>query len=66
MSKIICLLLGILLISYSLFFIIVYLNIMNMGYSFCEYLIFIVKKLECLLIIPGILFLYYVFKKGKI
>lgn len=65
MSKIICLLLGILITSYSLFFMIVYLNILNIEHSFIEYFIFISKKYECLMIIVGIILLYYSLRKGK-
>jgi hypothetical protein len=64
-NKIFLLLLGIILISYSLFFIIVYLNIMNMGYSFFGYLLFICKRIECLLIIPGILLIIYILRKDR-
>jgi len=64
-NKIFLLLLGIILVSYSLFFIIVYLNIMSMGYNFLGYLLFICKRIECLLIIPGILIIIYVLRKDR-
>ena len=65
LSKIFLLLLGIIIMSYSLFFIIVYLNLMDMGYSFLEYLSFIAKRFECLLLIPGIIIIAVVERKEK-
>jgi hypothetical protein len=64
-NKIIYLLLGIILVSYSIFFIIVYLNILNMGYDFFNYILFIIKRIECLSLIPGVLLIIIFFRKVK-
>lgn len=45
---------GILLTSLSLTAIILYLNLLNMGYSFMEYVNFISIRFECLLMFLGI------------
>lgn len=59
MNKIIYMLLGCLLISISNVYSFLYLNLLNMGYNFLEYLIFILKRIECLMFIPGIIILYF-------
>ena len=56
---------GIILTSTSLFFIIVYLNLINMGYSFLEYVNFIIRRIECINLIFGILFMFLSLKKRK-
>ena len=55
--------LGILLNSISLMFIIIYLNLLKMNYTFVEYLKYIITNMECLLFIPGILFIKISLKK---
>lgn len=62
MRKYILFLLGIIFISLSITFQILYLNLFTIGYSFFDYLNFIIKRGECLIIIPGILILIYVLK----
>ena len=56
---------GIILTSTSLFFIIVYLNLINMGYSFLEYVNFIIRRIECINLLFGILFMFLSLKKRK-
>jgi len=53
---------GIILISLGITFMILYLNLLTIGFNFFEYLLFIFKKLECLLVIPGIISLLVSFK----
>lgn len=65
LNKIFLLLLGIIMVSCSLFFIIVYLNLINMGYDFKEYFLFICKRVECLIMIPGIIIIILVLRKDK-
>ena len=62
MRKYIFFLIGIILISLSITFQILYLNLLTIGYSFFEYLLFIVKRLECLIIIPGIILIFTMLK----
>lgn len=56
---------GSLMCAYSLMLIIVYVNLIDMGYSFLEYLKFISVKIECLLLILGIIFIYLSLRKEK-
>ena len=55
--KIVLFILGIFLISLSIFFIILYSNMIYMGYSFIEFLNFILTRFECFLFIFGIILL---------
>lgn len=54
LSRIFLFITGILLTSLSLTAIILYLNLLNMGYSFMEYVNFISIRFECLLMFLGI------------
>ena len=64
-KKILLCLVGIFLTSYSLMFIIVYLNLLNMDYSFIEYIKYIFTHIECLLIFLGILLIHISLRKDK-
>lgn len=44
---------GLLIIGFT--YIIMYLNLLAIGYSFIDYLLFIITKIECLLSIIGII-----------
>lgn len=57
MKYIIINILGIILISTSLTYIISYLNLLDIGYNFIEYVYFIIRRIECLILIPGIIIL---------
>ena len=57
---------GIYLISTSILFIVVYTNLISMGYSLKEYLLFILKRYEVLSIIPGIIMTGLSIKKRSI
>ena len=66
MARIFLFLIGIILVSISISFMIIYLNLLNMGYSFLEYVKFISMRVEVLIIFVGILLLYLtVFGKEK-
>lgn len=58
MFKILKIIIGINLVSYSLLFFIMYLNLFTLGYSFWYYLKQILFHFETLLIIPGIYLIY--------
>lgn len=66
--KIVMFILGIIITSISLMFIIMYLNLCIMGYTFFEYLNFISKEPACFMIILGILLIALSMyrRKGKI
>ena len=63
MKKIILLGLGILFLSISLFFMILYLNLFTLGYSFFDYVYFINSRIECLIFYIGILLIIIGLKK---
>ena len=63
MSKIFLYLLGIIFSSIGLSFIILYLNLLTIGYKFVEYLEFIFTHRTTLLFFIGILLLIFCFKR---
>jgi len=62
LKKIFIFLLGIILISYSLMLIIIYLNLLKMGFTFLEYIKFIFTKCFVTLII-GCVLIYFSIKQ---
>ena len=56
---------GILLSTIGLSYIIIYLNIMLMGFSFFDYIKYIFTRIECLSFFLGYILLLILFKKGK-
>ena len=50
--------LGIILTSMGLIYIICYLNLIDNGYKFTEYVNFIIRHIECLIFIIGIIILF--------
>ncbi len=66
MKSILMIGISIFLISISIFFALLYLNLLSFGYSFLKYVYFISRRGECFLFLPGIVFLYFgLKKKGK-
>ena len=64
--KYLTLLLGIILVSSGLTFIISYLNLLTIGYNFFDYVKFIIGRLECLNFIFGIIIItFYLIKEDK-
>ena len=49
--------------SVGLFFIILYLNLFTIGYTFLEYVYFIIRRVECNCFLLGILLLLVSIKK---
>ena len=45
---------GIIFISLSISFIIIYINLLNMGYTFLEYVNFIIRRMEVIAFVPGV------------
>lgn len=58
--------LGIIFTSIGFFYIILYLNLFTMGYSFLNYVNFIIRRFECLLFIIGVLIIIYCLEREKI
>ena len=56
--RIIIFLMGILLIVIGLVNIILYFNLLTIGYSFFEYVNFIIRRIECLCFLIGIVIIY--------
>ena len=63
--KVIMFIIGVILCSYSVFFIIVYLNLLKMGYTFIDYLKLIVCSFECNIIILGIILICLSLRRKK-
>lgn len=59
MKKYLCLLLGIFMTSTGLFFLVLYLNLFNMGYTFLDFVKFIIMRWEVFLILLGSLIIYF-------
>ena len=59
MIRIIPLIFGIFFCSISTFFIIIYLNLFTMEYSFLEFVKFINTRVECLLFYIGVILIIY-------
>lgn len=66
MYRIILFLIGILLMSVGLFFLIIYLNLFTLGYSFFEFVKFISVRFECLIFLIGFLFLILALRKERL
>ena len=49
----------------SLSFIIIYLNLLSIGYNFLEYVYFISRRVECLNIIIGLFMMLFILIGGK-
>lgn len=61
--QIILFLLGIFISSISLMFIIIYLNLLKMGFTLYEYIKYILTHFECIMLIFGILLINISLKK---
>ena len=59
MKKFLCLFLGIFMTSFGLFFLVLYLNLFNMGYTFLDFVKFIIVRWEVFLILLGSLIIYF-------
>lgn len=65
LTRIFLFIFGIILTSSALTFIILYLNLINMGYTFNNYVNFIIKRFECWNLVIGILFILISMIKRK-
>lgn len=65
MFKWIIYIISIFLISIGISFIIINLNLLTIGYTFFEYVKFIISNLYFYYIIIGIIILYLILRKGK-
>ena len=66
MSKLLFYFIGIYLVSIGMVYLIINLNLLTMGYSFIEYVKFIISNIYFYYILVGILLIYMsVLRKGK-
>lgn len=66
MNRVLLFLIGFGLTVIGFTFIITYLNLTTIGYSFFDYLKFIIRRLECVLAVVGIIFINIsLYKKGE-
>ncbi len=65
MARVCGFILGIFLCSMSLAYIILYLNLLSMGYSFLEYGKFIIRRIECNSFLLGIFCIYLSVKRWE-
>ena len=65
MKKIIYFIVGVFLVSFGLTFCFLYLNLLYFGYNFFSYIQFICKRVECLVLLVGLLFIFLAFKKER-
>ena len=66
MKKLLIAVLGILFVSIGLFFCILYLNLFSFGYTFLDYVYFIIRRIECHILWIGIVLLFFVLhRKGE-
>lgn len=56
-------LVSLILIIYGLTYIICYLNLLTIGYTFINYVNFIIRRKECLIFFIGVIMLFL--RKGK-
>ena len=56
--------LGTILSSIGLMFVLLYTNLMTMGYSFFDFVKFISKRVECLLLVFGICIIFLSFERS--
>ncbi len=65
LGRVFLFILGVILCASSLCFIILYLNLISMGYTFSNYVNFIIKRIECWNLIIGILLIIISMIKRK-
>ena len=56
--RIILFLIGILLVVIGLTSIILYINLLTIGYSFIDYVNFIIRRIECISLLMGLIIIY--------
>lgn len=65
LKRIIYFILGIIITSSALMYIVIYLNLLRMGYSMLDYVKYIVSSIECTKIFIGIILIILSLKKGR-
>lgn len=65
LKRIIYFILGIIITSSALMYIVIYLNLLRMGYSMLDYVKYILSSIECTKIFIGIILIILSLKKGR-
>ena len=65
LKRIIYLILGIIITSSALMYIVIYLNLLRMGYSMLDYVKYVLSSIECTKIFIGIILIILSLKKGR-
>lgn len=60
MKKIIFFFLALILASIGLFFCLIYLNLFTIGYTFLDYVYFIIRRFQCNVLILGVVILIFI------
>ena len=63
MKRLLILLLGIILASLGLFFILLYINLLVIGYSFLEFVYFIIRSIFCDLFFIGTFIIIFILRR---
>ena len=65
LKRIIYFILGIIITSSALTYIVIYLNLLRMGYSMLDYVKYVLSSIECTKIFIGIILIILSLKKGR-
>ncbi|CDA60141.1 unknown [Clostridium sp. CAG:524] len=65
LKRIIYFILGIIITSSALMYIVIYLNLLRMGYSMLDYVKYVFSSIECTKIFIGIILIILSLKKGR-
>ena len=65
LKRIIYFILGIIITSSALMYIVIYLNLLRMGYSMLDYVKYVLSSIECTKIFIGIILIILSLKKGR-
>lgn len=65
MNKIFFFILGFILTVIGTIYIISYLNLLTIGYNFLEYIHFIIRRIECLYAVVGIIIMFITILKRR-
>lgn len=65
LKRIIYFILGIIITSSALMYIVIYLNLLRMGYSMLDYIKYVLSSIECTKIFIGIILIILSLKKGR-
>ena len=65
LKRIIYFILGMIITSSALMYIVIYLNLLRMGYSMLDYVKYVLSSIECTKIFIGIILIILSLKKGR-